>query len=172
MKMCISTKILLLCGLLAVLGISLYAQSQCAVMARGNQWLTENPGFGDQEITALFGEYQVEAKSGEALGLFHTRVCANSRLLSSGGWSPRAGSAFLQRQENGSLFVGLPFDGGADFGTWAVIFQFPLPEETGAGFWDAAAINRLVGIWTGRFRYFLSRIRIVSDMSLPAVVEF
>ena len=182
MTICILGKRNLFCGLLMVLGMGLCAQSQRAVMVRGNQWITENPGFGSEEITALFGEYQIEfapskaaqneAARDEAARLFYVRASANPRLLSASGWLPRTGSAYLQRQEAGYLFVGLPFDGGTNFGTWTIIFQFPLPEETGTGFWDAATINRLVGVWISRFRYFLSRVKISSDMSLPAVVDF
>jgi hypothetical protein len=150
------------------LGVFLSAQNQRAVLIRGNSWITEKDTFSIGTSTVLFGEYAVETQAAAQSGFF-VRVSGGSLLLTGDRWQPRPGAgSLLQRQEDSSLVIGFLFAGGADMGAWTVLFQFPQSD----GLIDDAAINRLIDAWTGRFRYFLSMVKVASDMSLPAVVNF
>jgi hypothetical protein len=152
------------------------AQTRQAVMIRGNIWVTDNPGFGSGAITALFGEYRVKIQHEEAINtsfVFTVRVNGDPALLNTQGWQRRPGSVpMLQRQENGNLYIGYLFSGGTDLGEWTVIFCFFGADKADFNVLDDIAINRLIGTWSERFRYFFSLIKIPSDMSLPAVVIF
>jgi hypothetical protein len=171
--------------------MNLYAQNRQAVMLRGNTWVTENPAFSDGTVTSLFGEYCVEIPGAEIPGsqyTFTVRVTGEPRILTSGGWKPRPGSAsLLQRKENGATLIGFLFSGGEHLGSWTVMFGFPVTgeaEQPPAGMQPAAGIsipenilddadiNRLINEWTERFQYFFSLVKFASDMSLPAVVMF
>jgi len=132
---------------------------------------------------------------------FTVRVCGNPRLVGGAGWQSRPGgtlselrnqqmlsTSLVQRQEDGNLLIGYQFSGVSSFGEWSVIFCFPRAGNADASLAaDAAvaadapaapnplndvAINRLINSWNDRFRYFVSVIRVTSDLSLPAVVTF
>ena len=152
-------------------GSFVYAQNQRAVLVKGNSWITENNLFSVGVSTVLFGEYNVEtqaAGSPAVLGIFSVRVSRDNQLLTGDSWQRRPGSgSFLQRLEGSNLYIGFQFAGGASLGSWTIVFQFPDPEK-----FDDPAINRLIDAWTGRFRYFLSLVKVPSDMSLPAVFNF
>ena len=158
----------------------LFAQNRQAVMVKGNTWINENPGFGIETVTSLYGEYRIEIQDNGIYKnqyTFSVRVCGEGSLLTVDGWQNRPGSAsMLQRRENSGLLIAYPFFGGADLGTWTVIFCFPLSPEADSqplpGLIDDAGIYLLINAWTERFRYFFSLVRVASDMSLPAVVSF
>ena len=172
--------IVILCCFMLVPAPGIFAQNRQAVMVTGNTWITGNPGFGGENITALFGEYRVEFPGEidrESPYTFTVRVCIEPGLLTAEGWQLRPGSSsLLQRQEKPGLLIGFPFSGGVGLGVWTVIFCFPpgsgaelqtLPDGLGN-----ADINRLINAWTERFYYFFSLIKVSSDMSLPAVFGF
>ena len=152
-------------------GSFLFSQNRQAVLIRGNSWKTENSLFSSAVTTTLFGEYSTEAPaagSGSSGGLFFVRVCGDKLLFSESAWQPWPGNnSFLSREEESGLFIGYQFAGGPDLGAWNIVFQFP-----NSGGFDNAEINRLIEAWTSRFRYFLSLVRVPSDMSLPAVFSF
>ena len=180
MKLVYGFKSLFLLIILAGLCIGLPAQDRNAVMARGNIWINENPGFGTGTVSALFGEYFVEnpgTRPGDKRYMFTVRVCGEPRLLNESGWQSRPASVSLvQRREAGNLLIGHTFSGIPGLGVWAIIFCFPQPESTNlpaaSGIPDDLAINRLIIAWLERFRYFFSLVRFTSDMSLPAVISF
>jgi hypothetical protein len=171
------------------------AQTQRAVLVRGNEWRAGIPGFGNNIFSSLFGEYRVETSSGENGPLreqaastesgasassqpapqpgaaFFVRVSGETLLFDRGIWQSRPGpSPALQREESGSLLVAIPFSGGADLGSWTILFQFP--SEPGHAGLNETSADSLMNAWVRRFRYFLSLVKNASDISLPAVVEF
>jgi hypothetical protein len=153
------------------------AQTQRAVLIRGNEWRTGIPGFGINVFSSLFGEYRIETSSaeggppGEQAGVFFVRVSGEALLFDQGLWQSRPEpSSALQREESGSLLVAIPFPGGADLGSWTILFQFPADlRQTGL---DQTSANSFMNAWVRRFRYFLLLIKTASDISLPAVVDF
>ncbi|MDR1319382.1 MAG: hypothetical protein LBJ90_07130 [Treponema sp.] len=169
------------------------AQTQRALLFRGNEWRTGLPGFGDNVFSSFFGEYRIEASSAEndpsreqaasaesgvsgsseaePSGAFSVRVSGEALVFAPGLWQSRAGIASaLQRGESGSLFVAVPFAGAAVSGSWTILFQFP--SDLGQAGLDETSANRLMNAWITRFRYFFSLIKTASDISLPAVVNF
>ena len=163
--------------LFLVLGTGLFSQNRRAVMVQGNKWLVEAPFLGGNETAVLFGEYRIENRSGtdENEGVFYVKVSGNPLLLSGKSWQARPGTPGLQQLVDGtSLYIGHVFAGGHLLGSWTIIFQFYGADLDGLGTnrLDAVTINRLISIWTDRFKYFLSLVKFTSDMSLPAVVDF
>jgi hypothetical protein len=153
-----------------------YAAERGAVLTRGNGWVSGVPGFGDNAFPALSGEYRLEGmetpEAGAKAGTtgFSVRT-SRAPLFFSGDWEPRSGiNAVYQRFRGKDFLAAAVLDGGPDLGAWTVIFEFPGGiEESGLG---NAGFNRLIGVWSSKFLYFLSLIKTPGDVSLPAVVVF
>jgi hypothetical protein len=149
---------------------ALYAQERQAVLVRGNEWQAGIPGFGNNMFSALLGEYRVEtAATAGIIGSFIVRASRVPLQFTEGLWQPWPGlDNAMQRSEDNSLLVAIPFDSPNSMGFWTIVFQFPQVQSG----MNAAAITRLMGAWIRRFGHFFSLAKIFSDISLPAVVEF
>jgi hypothetical protein len=153
------------------------AQERKAILARGNTWTTGIPGFEDNVFPALLGEYRLEFSAPGSVGAepgapgFSVWLSGEPLLFSGDVWQRRSSLGNLsamQRQDGESVLVSLPVRG--DLGAYTVIFQFP--RGIAASALDENAANQLVRTWAARFLYFFSLIRIPTDVSLPAVVDF
>ena len=157
-----------------------HAQSRQAIMVKGNAWISEKLSFDDGTLTTFYGEYRIDIPNNESIEnqyFFTVRVCGESSVLAADKWQPRAqagglgGISLFQRQENSSLWIAYRFFGGTSLGTWVIIFNFPQINGLVPGL-DDSGVNSLINVWTERFRYFFALIRLLSDMSLPAVINF
>jgi hypothetical protein len=149
-----------------------------AILVRGNRWVTGVPGFGDNAFPALKGEYRLEMSgpAGEdrpAEGRpaeapdFSIWLSAEPLVFSEGLWRPRSGvPGALEREDGEGRYVSLPLSG--DRGAWTAVFLFHGTQAPP----DDASLNRLLGAWTDRFLYYSSLVKIVTDVSMPAVVYF
>jgi hypothetical protein len=148
--------------LLAAAGLG--AQEQGAILVRGNVWSRGLPGIEFNDFPVLHGEYIL--KTGETETAFSVWICGEPLTFSGDGWQNREGiqdyTAF-QRREGERLFIAVLLENSQ--GAYTAMFRFT-GDETGA------LLNGLIRAWSSRFLFFLSSIRNVSDISLPAVVNF
>jgi hypothetical protein len=147
-----------------------FAQSRSALLVRGNAWITGLPGIEENAFPCFFGNYRLDGlDSGPAV--FSVYICRETVLFDGRIWLSREGlpGPAVQRADGEVLFIGLsPVSSGnpASAGGWTFLFRF---SENKPG---DEAINRLIDAWTARFRYFFSLVKSISDVSLPAVVNF
>ncbi|MDR1278334.1 MAG: hypothetical protein LBK02_06260 [Treponema sp.] len=156
------------------------AQNRRAVLDRGNTWVRGIPGFGNNGVSALFGEYRLEFPAGGEAGETETGeprcriwLCGENLSFPEDSWQRRtqiAGVSILQKEEESARLFGFSFSGGTALGVWTAVMQFP--RETAAAGLDEPGINALIGRWLNRFLYFLSLIKSPADVSLPAVFTF
>jgi hypothetical protein len=182
----------LFCFLLAALAApGIEAQARRAVLDRGNVWVQGVPGFADQSLSALYGEYRLEFSPTKQIGMdrptgmdtpagragvAEARRCrvwlTGEALPFAGDWQPRtrfSAVAVSQRQEGDAVLAGFSFGGGTGLGSWTAVFQFPAGA---AAVLDEPGANALMARWLDRFRYFLALIKNPADVSLPAVFTF
>ncbi|MDR2159347.1 MAG: hypothetical protein LBP23_04685 [Treponema sp.] len=166
---------IILPALLALLiGLAVRADAQNAgraILIRGNEWVTGIPGFGDNVFPALAGQYRLETAEGNrppaGTPAFSIWLTVEPLMFSEGLWRPRNGlpGAFERESEEGH-FISLPLS--ADRGAWTAVFLFHddpvIPDDAG--------LNRLINAWAGRFLYYFSLVKILTDVSMPAVVFF
>jgi hypothetical protein len=156
------------------------AQDRRAVLDRGNVWGPGIPGFGNNAVSALFGEYRLEIPAGSGTGEMETgdprcRIWLYGETLSFAGdswqpWMRITGVSVYQKEEGAARFFGFSFSGGTDLGTWTAVVQFP--QGIAAAGLDEPGLNALISRWLNRFLYFLSLIKTPADVSLPAVFAF
>ena len=142
-----------------------------AILVRGNGWVMGISGLGDNVFPALTGQYRLERAEGEwspaGTSAFSVWLTAEPLVFSEGIWQPRNGlPGALERKGGEGRFVSLPLS--TERGAWTAIFLF----HDGAVMPDDAGLNRLINAWTGRFLYYFSLVKILTDVSLPAVVPF
>jgi hypothetical protein len=158
-------------------GTQAAAAQRRAVLARGNKWVRGIPGIADNAFPALLGEYRLEGldpQGPEERGpaAFFVYISRES-VFFSGDWQrqPGAGNnAVFQRFRGNDLLAAMVLEAGPLQGSWTVVFEFP-GGMAAMGLEDAA-FNRLIGVWTSRFLYFVSLIKMPGDVSLPAAVVF
>jgi hypothetical protein len=130
-----------------------------AVLESGNNWTRGIPGFGENALSALAGEYRVEAWDGAA----HFSVWLTREVLYYSGWqaSPLSAEnvAMREKDEDGNL-VAAVFNG-----VWTAVFRFSGDDLS------ADDRGRIVLQFRARFLYFLTLAFRDSDISLPATVE-
>jgi hypothetical protein len=161
----------LLAGLAPVAGAQ-SAGRWAVILMSGNRWVTGVPGFGDNAFPALTGQYRLEmtdpAEGGQPPAetpFFSIWLTAEPLVFPEGSWRPRSGlSGVLERESGEGRFISLPLS--AERGAWTAVFLFYGPAP------DDASLNRLIGAWTDRFLYYFSLVKILTDVSMPAVVYF
>jgi hypothetical protein len=142
-----------------------------AILVRGNGWVTGISGLGDNVFPALAGQYRLETAEGDRspaeTSAFSIWLTTEPLVFAEGTWQPRNGlPGALERESGEGRFISLPLS--TERGAWTAVFLF----HAGAVIPDAAGINRLVNAWTDRFLYYVSLIKIPTDVSMPAVVSF
>jgi hypothetical protein len=151
-------------------GVFAFAQNGSALLVRGNAWITGLPGIEENAFPCFFGDYRLGGlDSGSAA--FSVYICREPLLFDRRVWLSREGlpGQAVQRGDGDVLFIGLPEEAllsAETGGGWTILFRF---SENKPG---DEAINRLIGAWMTRFRYFFSLVKGISDISLPAVVNF
>jgi hypothetical protein len=173
---------LFVCFLVFFAASGLEAQNRRAVLDRGNAWVTGIPGFGDNALSALYGEYRLDLPAGNAApegegdaGGRRCRIWLSGESLSFSGnaWQARTridGVPVFQRRDGEALLAAFAFSGGTGLGSWTAVFRFP--QGLAAAGLDDVGADALIGQWLNRFRYFLSLIKSPADLSLPAVIAF
>jgi hypothetical protein len=151
-------------------GIFAFAQNRSALLIRGNTWITGLPGIEENAFSCFYGDYRLAGlDSGTAV--FSVYICREPLLFDGQIWQSRAGltGRAVQRSDGEDLFIGLPVETGLPLGAgggWTILFRFSGDKP------GDETINRLVGEWAAKFRYFFSLVKTISDVSLPAVVNF
>jgi hypothetical protein len=149
------------------------AAERRVVLIRGNAWVTGIPGFGENALSALLGEYRIdEGGTGEAAArLFRVWLSREPLYFAEPLWQNRNGtpaSRVLQQIQGDRLLAAVRIDGGPEQGEWIAVFQFSTANfAAGAG-----EIDPLIGAYITRFLYFLSLTHDISELSLPAIVTF
>jgi hypothetical protein len=139
-----------------------------ALLEQGNMWTAGIPGFGENALPAITGEYLINDG-----GSFRVWLCRE--LLYYDGWEPMPDiQAFrvLRKNSRGGFLAAAAFNE-----VWTGVFLFNDPEGQlradtgGAELLSPEDIDRIMTVFRNRFLYFSSLSR-ASDISLPASINF
>ena len=165
----------LILPILLLLTVSHKTEAETArriILLRGNNWITGIAGFGHNGFSALSGDYRLEGQAAGGNNRDFTVYVTKENLYFSDYWQPRSGTGnlpvFQSTGKDGFFAAAMLEDShGAP---WAAVFHFPAGLD-GAGLSDVV-FNQLLRAWTGRFLYFLSLSKNLSELSLPAALDF
>jgi hypothetical protein len=133
---------------------------QQALLEKGNFRTAGIPGFGENALPAIAGEYRI---SGEPEG--RIRVWLSRELLYYDGWEARISApaaGVLQKKTGEGLLIAEPLDD-----TWTAVFLLAGPVNL-----SPEDIDRVITACRTRFLYFEDLSNRSSDISLPAAVYY
>ncbi len=151
------------------------------ILNKGNKLVYGLPGFGENAIRAITGEYKIELPENTAGQTEKTSplvitawLTSEFMFISPELWSPRVSlqtyHAMERRDDQGlHIISGLP-NTVAGQEKWTILFSIP-GETINAGITDAYT-DRIIRAWTSRLSYYISISQTDIQVSLPAVVTF
>jgi hypothetical protein len=129
-----------------------------ALLEQGNMYTAGIPGFGENALPAVAGEYLI---GGEAEGYFRVWLCRE--LLYFDGWEAGPGETqfrVVQKESPEGILAAAAFN---DVWTGVFLFNQQLSQDD---------MERIINVFGNRFLYFVNLTSRLSDISLPASVNF
>jgi len=139
-----------------------------AVLLRQSQQSRGLPGFGDNALPAVSGEYRLFVP-GDAAGVLVGVWATDAALyFAPESWSARrtAASSGYGRAEADRVLSAWPLSADAP---WTLLFAVPADAPSVL---TENVLARFFGEALGRFAHFLGTAKAYGDVSLPAIVAF
>ena len=141
-----------------------------AFLSQGTELRRGLPGLGENAIPAWFGEYRFTIPEGPSS--FSVWATNEGLYFSPQEWTSRTWGTLrgLEKNDPRGTLVVLPTPQGFVGGQWNVFFLIPPTKKPASP--GASVENVLFRAYLDRFTYFLANVQRVSDVSLPALIEF
>lgn len=141
-----------------------------AFLSQGTELRQGLPGLGQNAIPAWFGEYRCTIPGGPPS--FLVWATNEGLYFSPQEWENRTWGTLrgLEKNDPRGKLVVVSTPNGFVGGQWNVFFLIP-PQKT-SDFLGISVENVFFRAYLDRFTYFLGNIKTVSDVSLPALIEF
>lgn len=151
-----------------------------AFLSRGTELRRGLPGLGENAIPAWYGEYRSTSPNGPSS--FYVWATNEGLYLSPQEWKNRTWGTLrgLEKSDPRGRLIVLPTPNGFVGGQWNIFFLMP-PQQTPVSQESPQRVpaslgpsgeNVLFPAYLDRFIYFLGNAKTVSDVSLPALIEF